>query len=111
MDSRVPPADTARDAIRRTKQIRRAHHGRGRRSATREALVSRFFEAEAFVIVVDEGSFTGAAKRLGVTKSYASKLVSRLEDRLGVRLLHRSTRTLSLTEPGRTYFERCTEVM
>jgi len=73
--------------------------------------VSRFFEAEAFVVVVDEGSFTGAAKRLGVTKSYASKLVSRLEDRLGVRLLHRSTRALSLTEPGRTYFERCTEVM
>ncbi len=60
---------------------------------------------------MDEGSFTAAARRLGVTKSYASKLVSRLEDRLGIRLLHRTTRRLSLTEPGRGYYERCTEAI
>lgn len=73
--------------------------------------MSRLFEAEVFVLVVDEGSFTAAARRLAITKSYASKLVSRLEDRLGVRLLQRSTRRLTLTEPGRAYYERCTEVM
>ncbi|HVG62300.1 MAG TPA: LysR family transcriptional regulator [Hyalangium sp.] len=73
--------------------------------------MSRLFEAEVFVLVVDEGSFTAAARRLAITKSYASKLVTRLEDRLGVRLLQRSTRQLTLTEPGRAYYERCTEVM
>ncbi len=70
--------------------------------------MNRLFEAEAFLLVVEEGSFTGAAQRLGVTKSYASKLVSHLEDRLGVRLLARTTRKLTLTEPGRSYYERCT---
>jgi len=73
--------------------------------------MNRLFEAEAFVLVIDEGSFTAAAKRLGVTKSYASKLVTRLEDRLGVRLLNRTTRKLALTEPGRAYYERCTAAM
>lgn len=73
--------------------------------------MSRLFEAEVFVIVVEEGSFTAAARRLGITKSYASKLVMRLEERLGVRLVQRTTRRLTLTEPGRAYYERCTEVM
>jgi DNA-binding transcriptional LysR family regulator len=73
--------------------------------------MSRLFAAEAFVAVVDEGSFTAAARRLGVTKSYASKLVAQLEERLGVRLLHRTTRKMSLTEAGRAYHERCAEVM
>jgi DNA-binding transcriptional LysR family regulator len=73
--------------------------------------MNRLFEAEAFVLVVEEGSFTSAARCLGITKSYASKLVTRLEDRLGVRLLQRTTRKLSLTDPGRAYYERCTDVM
>lgn len=73
--------------------------------------MSHLIEMEAFLAVVEEGSFTAAARRLGVTKSYASKLVVRLEDRLGVRLLHRTTRLLTLTEPGRAYFERCSEAM
>jgi DNA-binding transcriptional LysR family regulator len=73
--------------------------------------MNRMFEAEAFVLVVDEGSFTAAARRLDITKSYASKLVTRLEDRLGVRLLHRTTRKLMLTEAGRAYYERCNDVM
>lgn len=73
--------------------------------------MSHLIEMEAFLAVVDEGSFTAAARRLGVTKSYASKLVVRLEDRLGVRLLQRTTRQLTLTEAGRSYFERCSEAM
>lgn len=73
--------------------------------------MSRLIELEAFLVVVAEGSFTAAARRLGVTKSYASKLVARLEDRLSVRLLQRTTRQLSLTEVGRAYYERCSEAM
>lgn len=73
--------------------------------------MSHLIEMEAFLVVVEEGSFTAAASRLAVTKSYASKLVARLEDRIGVRLLQRTTRQLTLTEAGRAYFERCSEAM
>jgi DNA-binding transcriptional LysR family regulator len=73
--------------------------------------MSHLIEMEAFLAVVEEGSFTAAGRRLGVTKSYASKLVGRLEDRLGVRLLQRTTRQLTLTEAGRAYFERCSDAM
>ena len=69
--------------------------------------MSRLVETEAFVNVVLEGSFSAAGQRLNVSSSYVSKLVSRLEDRLGVRLLHRTTRRLSLTEVGQPFFEEC----
>lgn len=64
-------------------------------------------ETLAFVAVVDAGSFTAAARRLQIPKSTLSRQVSRLEGRLGARLLHRTTRRLSTTETGRAYFERC----
>lgn len=73
--------------------------------------MSHLVEMETFLVVVEAGSFTAAASRLGVTKSYASKLVARLEARLGVQLLQRTTRQLTLTEVGRAYFERCSEAM
>ncbi|WP_417433689.1 LysR family transcriptional regulator [Kiloniella sp.] len=57
-----------------------------------------------FVAVVEEGSFAAAARRLGVTKSAVSKRISQLEAHLGVQLLHRSTRKLSLSEAGEQYF-------
>lgn len=59
-----------------------------------------------FVQVVNSGSFTNAAARLSLSKSVVSKYVTRLEERLGVRLLNRTTRRLSLTEAGRTFYER-----
>ena len=59
-----------------------------------------------FVKVVDSGSFTAAAERLSLSKSVVSKYVTRLEDGLGVRLLNRTTRRLSLTEAGRTFYQR-----
>lgn len=73
--------------------------------------MSRMVEVEAFVAVVAEGSFVGAAGRLGVSSSYVSKLVSRLEERLGARLLHRSTRSLALTEAGRRLHADCAEAV
>jgi DNA-binding transcriptional LysR family regulator len=60
-----------------------------------------------FVQTVAAGSFAGAAKQLGVSPVAVSKNVQRLERRLGVRLLQRSTRKLSLTEEGRLFYERC----
>jgi DNA-binding transcriptional LysR family regulator len=61
-----------------------------------------------FVHTVAAGSFAGAARELGITPVAVSKNVQRLEKQLGVRLLQRSTRKLSLTEEGRLYYERCT---
>ncbi|MDJ0391287.1 LysR family transcriptional regulator [Roseomonas sp. E05] len=59
-----------------------------------------------FVAVMETGSFTAAAARLGTSSGQASKLVSRLEAELGVRLLNRTTRAVSATEAGQAYFER-----
>jgi DNA-binding transcriptional LysR family regulator len=60
----------------------------------------------AFVRVVEAQSFTQAARSLGLPKSSVSRRVTELEEELGVRLLHRTTRKLSLTEAGRSYFEQ-----
>jgi DNA-binding transcriptional LysR family regulator len=60
----------------------------------------------AFVRVVEQQSFTGAAKALGLPKSSVSRRVTELEEELGVQLLHRTTRKLALTEAGRSYFEQ-----
>ena len=64
-----------------------------------------------FVGVVDAGSFTAAALALGHSTSYISKLITRLEKRLGSRLLNRTTRTISLTDAGRAYYERCSQIV
>ena len=60
-----------------------------------------------FATVVEQGSFTGAAEALGMPKSSVSQKISRLETQLGVRLLQRTTRRLSLTPQGEIYVEQC----
>ena len=64
-----------------------------------------------FVGVINAGSFTAAARALGHSTSYVSKAITRLEKRLGSRLLNRTTRTISLTDAGRAYFERCNQIV
>ena len=64
-----------------------------------------------FSHVVETGSFSEAARQLGLSKSAVSKQVTALEERLGVQLLHRTTRKLSLTETGRGFYERCTQIV
>ena len=73
--------------------------------------MDRLSEMEAFVSVVDQGGFTDAAGRLGISKSAVSKHVSALEQRLGVRLLNRTTRRVSPTEIGLTYYDRARRVL
>lgn len=64
-----------------------------------------------FVKTAESGSFTAAARTLGMTPQMAGKHVDALENALGVRLLHRSTRKHALTEAGRAYFEACRRVL
>ena len=67
---------------------------------------NRAGEMQVFLRVVDTGSFSEAARMLKMTPSTISKLIGRIETRLGVRLLERSTRRLSLTNEGQAYYDR-----
>jgi len=64
-----------------------------------------------FTRVIDEGSFTAGGRVLGLPKSTVSRRIARLEDRLGVRLLQRTTRRLSLTDAGRAYHARASRII
>jgi DNA-binding transcriptional LysR family regulator len=65
----------------------------------------------AFVEAVEAGSFALAAERMGLTRSAVGKSIAKLEQRLGVRLFHRTTRSQSLTEEGQAYYERCVRAL
>ena len=73
--------------------------------------MDRSFEMEAFVAVVDAGSFVAATEALRISKTAVSKHVDSLEKRIGVRLLHRTTRRLSLTEEGRLFYHRARDIL
>ena len=68
--------------------------------------MDRMAAMQAFVLVVDTGSFSAAARRLNVGQPAVSKLIAQMEERLGVKLLVRSTRGLTATEAGLNYYER-----
>ena len=73
--------------------------------------MDKFVEMQTFAAVVDAGSFVKAADSLAMSKAAVSRYVADLESRLGVRLLHRTTRRLSLTEEGRTFYAWCRELL
>ncbi|MBE3638981.1 LysR family transcriptional regulator [Mangrovicoccus algicola] len=73
--------------------------------------MDRLSEMEAFAAVVDQGGFTGAAQKLGISKSAVSKHVSSLETRLGTRLLNRTTRRVDPTDIGLVYYDRARSVL
>lgn len=74
-------------------------------------MTDRFEEMRVFAAVVEAGGFTAAAARLGMSKAAVSRHVAELEERLGVRLLHRTTRRLSTTAEGELFHARCRELL
>ena len=73
--------------------------------------MDRLTEMEAFATVVDQGGFTDAARKMGVSKSSVSKHVASLETRLGTRLLNRTTRRVNPTEMGLIYYDRARRIL
>lgn len=73
--------------------------------------MDRFLEMQTFAAVVDAGSFVKAADALDMSKAAVSRYVGDLEARLGVRLLQRTTRRLSLTVEGQVFYARCKDVL
>ncbi len=74
-------------------------------------IMDEFSAIPVFVAVVENGGFSAAARTLGVSKSAVSKRINQLEKQLGVRLLYRTTRKLSLTEAGERYFEHAARAL
>src|SRR5690606_11582889 len=77
----------------------------------RQGTIMGLDDALIFTRVVECHSFTQAAQLLGMQKSTVSRRIAQLEERLGVRLLNRTTRKLRLTEVGQAYYERCRQIM
>jgi DNA-binding transcriptional LysR family regulator len=66
---------------------------------------------QLFVRIVESGSFSAVARELGMIQPTVSKQMTALEEKLGVRLLNRTTRRLSMTDAGREYYERCQRIL
>lgn len=73
--------------------------------------MDRALEMQVFCTVVEKGSFIAVVEPLGMSKAAVSRHVNALEARLGVRLLHRTTRRISLTEEGRVFYQQAREVL
>ncbi|MDA9501803.1 LysR family transcriptional regulator [Bradyrhizobium sp. CCBAU 11357] len=73
--------------------------------------MDRLTSLEVFSRVVEAGGFSAAARKLNMSTTMVSNHVQALEDRLGVRLLHRTTRKVNLTEIGKAYYDRCVQIL
>lgn len=73
--------------------------------------MDRFADMQLYVSVVETGSISAAAERLNIAKSAVSRRLAELEARLGVSLIHRTTRRLNLTDSGRAYYDRCIVIL
>ena len=74
-------------------------------------LIALLPELATFHVIVNEGSFTAAAKKLGVTPSALSKLITRLESSLSIKLFERTTRRLLITEAGKNIYQQSTIII
>ena len=73
--------------------------------------MDRLAEIEALIAVIGSGSFSAAGERIGLAKSVVSRRITQLEQRLGSRLLNRTTRRLSLTDAGRNFYQRAVQIL
>lgn len=73
--------------------------------------MDRLFCMQVFVRVVEHQAFNKAAEALGVSRASVTEAVAQLERRLGVRLLNRTTRRVSVTDEGRSYYENCVRIL
>jgi len=74
-------------------------------------MLDHFGDVLAFVRVADTGSFTQASEKLGLTRSAVGKSITRLEENLATRLIHRTTRSVSLTEEGRLFYDHALRIL
>lgn len=80
-------------------------------NTTKYGLALDLVSLRVFVAVVESGSFVAAGKKLGMTRSAAGKALSRLENYLETRLLHRTTRKVTLTTEGQEFYQRCSQIL
>jgi DNA-binding transcriptional LysR family regulator len=73
--------------------------------------MDRFAELKAFCLVASSGGFSSAAREIGVATSSVTRLIDRLEQRVGAALLNRSTRGMTLTDSGREYNDRAVQIL
>jgi DNA-binding transcriptional LysR family regulator len=73
--------------------------------------MDRFENARVFTTVIEAGGFTAAAERLGLSRAATSKHVQQLEERLGARLLNRTTRRVNVTDAGRRFYDQCRRIL
>jgi LysR family transcriptional regulator for bpeEF and oprC len=73
--------------------------------------MDRFEALQTFVRVVEKGSFSAVAKERGIGQPAVSKQISALEDELGTELIHRTSRSIALTEPGRDFYESALHIL
>ena len=73
--------------------------------------MDRFENMDTFIRVVEAGSISGAADRMGVAKSAVSRRLKELETHLGVELFHRTTRQMTLTDTGRSFYHQAVRIL
>src|SRR5882672_6270013 len=76
-----------------------------------EAAVDKFDAMQMFVRVIEKGSFSAVAKERGIDQPAVSKQISALEDELGTELIHRTSRSIALTEAGREFYESSLRIL
>src|SRR5579864_6770577 len=76
-----------------------------------EVRVDKFDAMQMFVRLVEKGSFSAVAKERGIGQPAVSKQISALEDELGTELIHRTSRSIALTEPGRDFYESALHIL